>query len=582
MKQVGKMKQTGSSRVRMNGRGFSLGRKLTAAFTTVSLLVGVIAGVAYVFLDRLDRSYSLLLAQNTAALDQVSGLEVDTQRQNSLLFGYIVEPTPDKEKQLTAANEQLGAWIGEMESASLSEEKTSVITSLSESNATFARLLAKVRDYVNQGKPDLAKAEALMWAIPTSDEMIEGAGELRTLQANELQDKLDRYQREASLTVWLLVLCGAVAILFAVLTGVALSRQIVKPMQVMVKGARELADGDLATAETVVNNRDEIGELAAAFNHMRRSWHGMIGDLGHHAGRVAESAEQLRLQSEQFRASSGEISSIMGRISAGSEEQVQSVELGVAEVTDMANGARDMAALAEEAERQSSLAMQETLAGEEIVTSAAAQMGTIRHNMTELSSFIERLGERTGQIVEAAGLIGGIAKQTQMLALNASIEAARAGEAGKGFAVVAGEVRKLSAETGSAAAGVAELMEGVRSEMELVIEAADVGTREVAAGLATVNRAGETFSSIRRAVEQAAGQIGRVAGRVERLSAQSDAAVQAIASIDRVAQQTADGSREVYAHTEEQYAGVQEMMASMDGLSRLSEELKAMIGKFRL
>lgn len=575
-------KQKKSNGVGAGGHAFSLGRKLTAAFITVSLLVGVIAGVAYAFLNRMDQNYSELLEQNTATRDQAARLEVETQRQNSLLISYIVEPSAEKEQQLTGANEELNTIISRIVSASPGEEQEAIASSLSESNATFARLLTKVRDYVQSDKPDLAKTEALMWAIPTSDTMIQGASELRTLQESALQAKLAEFKKESAITLWILVICGAIAILFAVLTGVLLSRQIVKPMRVMVKGARELADGDLTLAEIAVRNRDEIGELAAAFNHMRRSWQEMIRNLGRHAGRVATSADQLRHQSEQFRASSGEISDIMGQISSGSEEQVQSVELGVAQVTMMAAGAQEMASLADDAREESEAAVHETRAGEDIVAQAAAQMASIQRQMDELRAFIERLGVRSGQIAEAAELIAGIAKQTQMLSLNASIEAARAGEAGKGFAVVAGEVRKLSAETGAAAAGVAEMLEGVRSEMELVIEAAQAGSQEVAAGIATVQQAGEVFSSIRQAVEQVAGQISRVTGQAEQLYSQSDAVVQAITTIDRVAQQTASGSREVYAHTEEQYAGVQEMMASMEGLSQLSEELQAMIGKFKV
>ena len=101
-------------------------------------------------------------------------------------------------------------------------------------------------------------------------------------------------------------------------------------------------------------------------------------------------------------------------------------------------------------------------------------------------------------------MIAGIARQTNMLALNASIEAARAGAAGKGFAVVADEVRKLSMQTGAAAEEVAHLVSSIQDETREVVSSTEAGSREVQTGLEVVGVARDTFKRIRDAMDEVA------------------------------------------------------------------------------
>jgi methyl-accepting chemotaxis protein len=118
----------------------------------------------------------------------------------------------------------------------------------------------------------------------------------------------------------------------------------------------------------------------------------------------------------------------------------------------------------------------------------------------------EGLAPVTEDLIRMAGAVADIAKQTNLLALNAAIEAARAGEAGRGFAVVADEVRKLSNQSGK-----------IGKEIQEKVDAVNVATTSAVAGaghLAEQNEAlmktsGETIHKV----------LERFGGFVQELSA---------------------------------------------------------------
>jgi methyl-accepting chemotaxis protein len=85
---------------------------------------------------------------------------------------------------------------------------------------------------------------------------------------------------------------------------------------------------------------------------------------------------------------------------------------------------------------------------------------------------VSRLAELTDELKHMASEVGEIAKQTNLLALNAAIEAARAGEAGRGFAVVADEVRKLSDLSGKTGLNIRDKVDSANRAMTEALAAA--------------------------------------------------------------------------------------------------------------
>jgi Na+-translocating ferredoxin:NAD+ oxidoreductase RNF subunit RnfB len=103
---------------------------------------------------------------------------------------------------------------------------------------------------------------------------------------------------------------------------------------------------------------------------------------------------------------------------------------------------------------------------EKFSTSLFAAVEGMVGNVNQTATLMQDVNTVTKEMSGAIADIARIARQTNMLALNASIEAARAGQHGKGFAVVAEEVRTLAKTSNEAAEKIAELVTGASKKID--------------------------------------------------------------------------------------------------------------------
>lgn len=172
---------------------------------------------------------------------------------------------------------------------------------------------------------------------------------------------------------------------------------------------------------------------------------------------------------------------------------------------------------------------------------ALSQRETLFSEITKVSQF-------AGQLQEMASGVGAIARQTNLLSVNAAIEAARAGDTGRGFAVVAKEVRQLSAESEQTGARITEVVQKVSQALELAEQSFEDYAQRDRSFMA---QAGQTIESVVQRMHTTASDVVQqsqfLVAENQAIRQEIDAVLVAVQSQDRFSQMlhhtSADQSR---------------------------------------
>lgn len=433
-----------------NVRMFRVGNFITM-FTVVLLLAGT-AATTLTFKSVADiasvwRGYDSALARRIDLLghfEHYMGYGGLAQHWPAALAGSRTARAAVTE-DLTKIREGFPAFLN----ASPTEQERTDLAVLEKAIAAYERSLSGTPE-----KIDEAAAAAALSAIKLS------LAHQRKAGADAVEDAIWALSAKVG---GIMFAAGVILAVFGLFTFWFIRFRVAIPLSEINSTMTGLSTGDTQVSIPFTAKTDEVGEMArsvqvfkdnaVAKQHMETQKQQVTRSVRDTTVELAELTNAVRSATEQQATASSSMSAATEQLTVSIDQVAENAGQALAMTRETVSAVKE----GEKAVRQAIIVMEDSA---KLVFHAAER--------------VEELGRQSTQIQDIVATIQGIAKQTDLLALNASIEAARAGHAGRGFSVVADEVRSLSEKTNASAHDISEILMKIQEQMEQV--SSDVGS----------------------------------------------------------------------------------------------------------
>ncbi len=298
-----------------------------------------------------------------------------------------------------------------------------------------------------------------------------------------------------------IIVIGLALVIFIV--NRLVKRIVSEPISRLVEVAKSIAGGNLAPSNLNRELEGDLGELYNSFHQMSGNLRGLVQEISDLAFRVNTTASEIRKttgfvskaaddQAAIVRNTSTAVKEMSGGFSSIAQDG-QTLTFNVSETTSsiqqLISNIQEAAKNIQDSTMIINNIINDVQEGRFAIDQINNGMQEVNLRMDQMVTTIQKLEKSSRDIGRVTDTINKIAKQTNLLAVNAAIESALAGEAGRGFAVVAEEVRKLASRSTEATREIEELVIGIQGETSKAVQAALSATQTTQEGVELVRNA---------------------------------------------------------------------------------------------
>jgi methyl-accepting chemotaxis protein len=364
-------------------------------------------------------------------------------------------------------------------------------------------------------------------------------------------------------------------------------------LEIKADVAFEIANKNLNNQVVLSSENDILGK---SFLKMVKNLNQTINHIADNSGVLSQSSESLFSISNQFAASTSQMTGQSKSVTSAADEMVNSLSTMASSSEEMSANIQSISATS----IQMSQNMKDTVQSMDELATAIQNVSKNSKTALEISGQAQEKSNSTLEVMnglthsatevgEVTEMIKEIAQQTNLLALNASIEAASAGEAGKGFAVVANEIKELAKQSSASAENIARKI----TEIQAHTKNSETAIKDMAQIVTTIS---ESSESITQLSNEGATTVDSMVGNIKESAMGVDEIAKLIEDMSLSARETARSTFEMNQGSEVISKNIGELNQVISGSSKdvtkinsesenlagLAKQLQEMVGEFQL